>query len=878
LETGKIEWIPVRNIPGDVIFGVDRISLSADGRYIGFTVTASTQAGITSPGNLSIINTQGSLTDTTNINASIPNIMQSSEAIVFDRITGDYEMENQAQDGTPGNGASSSPILSADGRYVAFASASTNLVHGDINKYSDVYLRDRVSGSVELISVSSDGKQGNDNSGLTFWGRGYYSINISSDGRYVIFESAATNLGQGLNTECSRLQANVCNLLYVHDRQTGNTEWITALPNQDFSFFSEISADGRWITFMQSFYNCSPVQFFCSNVMVYDRERGWMTNLTKFDVESPTLPWSYSGSLVLPWESWESTALAFSPDNKLIALGGNDSKVRIWKIPDGGFSINKKIPDVILTSEGKDYFTALAFTPGREWLAASTTSGVVYVWELSNGTLLYTLKDQIDPIRKLVFSQDGAHLVISTLNEAWIWSIGEGGLIKESSFSYGIAAVHAIDIAPKGNMLATARGDGSVWLQNLPSGKIIGRLGAEQVAVSSMAFSEDGTLLATRASDGVMYLWQIAANASDAPSVTLINTFRSSGYIGELDFSPDNKYLASTGKVGEVTLWSVPDGKLFTISTSVPNGMVYSVAFSKDSSKLAAVFENEIVLWRIPTDRSSLFYVHSAIDTYSDSVPIPVATANDIPQLQSVDNVASVNLNLDQTTAVLPFPLIIPIHLPENMSFQEAIVYNDGSVWLRYDAYNQHVFQASLYIYEKIIGYSAPPTMTIGANADVIFTQVDASSGRASGEYVRGDWLWTQSIIPPTHDSLIGEVHDVWQWDNSSNSQRLRWQQNGLMIALYYQVYKPYKPVLSGSGHTYELLYVNSYLGQGDLVQIASGMILYSHMKIEITCNPPGHTEINPSKNSEVIGVGQSCSAPLQETHHRITNGSVVIK
>ncbi len=182
----------------------------------------------------------------------------------------------------------------------------------------------RVSRAVELISVNSVGKQGNDNSGLTFWGRGFYSVNISNDGRYVVFEFAATNLGHGLNLECSRLHANMCNILYVHDRLTGGTELVTALPNQDFSFFSEISADGRWISFMQSFYNCSPTQFFCSNVMLYDRQRGWMTNLTKFDEGTPSLPWSYYGSLVLPWESWESSALAFSPDGKLIALGGYD--------------------------------------------------------------------------------------------------------------------------------------------------------------------------------------------------------------------------------------------------------------------------------------------------------------------------------------------------------------------------------------------------------------------------------------------------------------------------------------------------------------------------------------------------------------------------
>jgi WD40 repeat protein/DNA-directed RNA polymerase specialized sigma24 family protein len=699
IKSSKRELIPIRNIPGDVMFGVDRISLSADGRYVGFTVTSADHAetlATNSPSDLSVQeNSNGGI----GLNTSIPTILQSSEAVVYDQFTGTYELENQAQDSTPGNGASSSPVVSADGRYVVFASASTNLVRGDINRYSDVFFRDRASGAIELISVSSDNTQGNENSGLTFWGRGFYSINLSNDGRFVVFESSATNLGLGLNSECSRLHVNVCNILYVRDRQTGSTEWITALPNQDFSFFSEISSDGRWITFMQSFYNCSSVQFFCSNVMLYDRQRGWMTNLTNFNGEIPILPWTYSDSLALPWETWESTALGFSPDGTLIALGGNDSKIRLWQISAVSHLINKDKPDSILVTDGIDYFSTLAFNPGGEWLAAGTTSGAVYIWKLSDGNLIYTLKNQSNPVRKLVFSEDGAHLVISTLNDASIWSIGDDKLIQENTVSFGITAVFAIDIPPKGNLLATARGDGSVWLQNLPGGKVTGRLGAEQVVVSSLAFSDDGSLLATRSSDGTINLWQVSATDAEIPAVTLSNTFQSYGYLGTLTFSPDNKYLASTGSVGEVTLWSVPDGKLSTISTSIPNGMVYSVAFSKDHTSLAAVFESEIVLWGIPQDYSSTFFNYSSQDTIIGSPPFAQSSGNDIVQFQEPTRTGEDwNLDIVQVAPLLEFPPLIPTHLPENINFQGARANVDGSLWLRYNTFSQ---QATLshYIY-----------------------------------------------------------------------------------------------------------------------------------------------------------------------------------
>jgi Tol biopolymer transport system component len=399
VETGKIDWIPIRSIPGDPVFGVDRISLSADGRYVGFTVDQTTQIRIISPAIPVTLDTQENSNGDKVINTIIPGTLNNSEAMVYDRLTGNIELENQAQDGNPGDGPSSSPVLSADGRYVAFVSRSTNLVGGDTNNHSDVFFRDRETGEVELISISSIGWKGRGDSGLSFGDRGFYSLNISRDGRYVVFNSVATNLGQDLYSNCNKLDISVCNILYVHDRQSGSTEWINALANQDTSYFPQISSDGRWVTFMQTVTNCTSSQYLCSNVMLYDRQHAWMTNLTKFGEESPSLPWSYSESLKIPWEAWESPAITFSPDGKLLALAGIDSKVRIWQISDSSNTFSNDKPVEILEPDGNDSFSALAFNPGGDWLAAGTTLGTVYIWELSDGKIHYILKNQQNLIR-----------------------------------------------------------------------------------------------------------------------------------------------------------------------------------------------------------------------------------------------------------------------------------------------------------------------------------------------------------------------------------------------------------------------------------------------------------------------------------------------
>src|SRR5262245_44433649 len=124
---------------------------------------------------------------------------------------------------------------SADGRFVVFATWATNLVAGDTNGFSDVFVRDRVTGQTTRVSLASDGTQGNDHS---------RAQDISADGRYVVFESWATNLVP----DDTNLQLDV----FRHDRQTGNTTRVSVGSNGEqgngSSSAARISADGRFVT------------------------------------------------------------------------------------------------------------------------------------------------------------------------------------------------------------------------------------------------------------------------------------------------------------------------------------------------------------------------------------------------------------------------------------------------------------------------------------------------------------------------------------------------------------------------------------------------------------------------------------------------------
>lgn len=113
---------------------------------------------------------------------------QAADIFVYDQTLQQLRRINLASNGSQADQPSSSPAISSDGRFVAFSSLATNLVPGDSNSASDIFVVDRTTGNVERVSMASDGSQAN---GASF------SPSISGDGRYIAFESESNNLDAG---------------------------------------------------------------------------------------------------------------------------------------------------------------------------------------------------------------------------------------------------------------------------------------------------------------------------------------------------------------------------------------------------------------------------------------------------------------------------------------------------------------------------------------------------------------------------------------------------------------------------------------------------------------------------------------------------------
>jgi Tol biopolymer transport system component len=184
------------------------------------------------------------------------------DIFVRDRKLGATNRVSVSSGGKQGNGGSRYPALSADGRFVAFESAATNLVKGDTNGAADIFVRDRKLGVTKRVSIATGGAQGDS---------GSVQPSLSADGRFVAFQSYATNLvPDDTNAEPD---------VFIHDRRTGVTKLVSVSSSgrqADSNSVPEgISAHGRFVAFWSFATNLVPGDTNdAGDVFVRDLRRG----------------------------------------------------------------------------------------------------------------------------------------------------------------------------------------------------------------------------------------------------------------------------------------------------------------------------------------------------------------------------------------------------------------------------------------------------------------------------------------------------------------------------------------------------------------------------------------------------------------------------
>ncbi len=249
------------------------VDVSADGRYVAFV--AEWQDGSTSgldvyvrdratgttelisvPGEVNTGSQDVSISDNGRyvaFSSSAANLVSAdtndtTDIFVRDRVTGTTERVSIASDGTQAYGegvwGSSITDISGDGRYVAFMSSANNLVPNDTNGVADLFLHDRVTGTTKRVNIANDGSQS------SYPVLGSYGFKLNGDGRYLAFNSMDSLSAEDTNSSSD---------IYVYDQVSDSVELVSKTydgsATNGGNFYPSISGNGRYVSFISTASN-----------------------------------------------------------------------------------------------------------------------------------------------------------------------------------------------------------------------------------------------------------------------------------------------------------------------------------------------------------------------------------------------------------------------------------------------------------------------------------------------------------------------------------------------------------------------------------------------------------------------------------------------
>jgi len=337
-------------------------SISADGRYVGFA------GGWTSFGSQ---NNSG------------------TDVFVKDVTSGTVSNEHKSSAGLYGNSGSGSPVISADGKALAFISASSNLVSGSSSSLYDIFVAGVGTNAIERVSTGTGGT-------LAANGR---SLNpdISGTGRYVAFESTTSNWATGGSTAQSDI--------FLKDRSTGTlTRISTSLTGGDGngeSSSAKVSNDGSIVVFESAASNLTSGDTNgYTDIFIWDKSDGSLTNLTSL-MTSVTNPNNSCLNPDIAYDNGWGGKIVFETARGLVAgdtnnatdiyaFNASDNTFQLVSSKSDGSAASLSSTDASISGDGR----FVVFTSYASNLVAGDTNGVadVFVKDLHTGAIALVSK------------------------------------------------------------------------------------------------------------------------------------------------------------------------------------------------------------------------------------------------------------------------------------------------------------------------------------------------------------------------------------------------------------------------------------------------------------------------------------------------------
>jgi len=271
------------------------------------------------------------------------------------------------------------------------------------------------------------------------------------------------------------------------------------------------------------------------------------------------------------------SALAFSPDAKMLAAASHDRSVNLWDV--GAGKLSGKIPSAAGVS-------SVAFMPKGDQIVSGESNGVVLIMQAGGARTIRAFRPDVTypwehtpAVQSVAVSPDGTRIA-SGYDEGSIkiWKLdGEAlGPIKVHD-----GAVTALTYLPDGGKLVSAGADGAVRIWNAATGQRLAGLTGHPGAILTLAMSHDGKWLAAGGSGAIVVIW----NAATGTVAHRLGT--RFGEVESVAFSKAGGRLAVGGNDGTIEWWNVTTGqRLATVTGHVRN--VQALAFSPDGSRFAS--------------------------------------------------------------------------------------------------------------------------------------------------------------------------------------------------------------------------------------------------------------------------------------------------
>lgn len=283
--------------------------------------------------------------------------------------------------------------------------------------------------------------------------------------------------------------------------------------------------------------------------------------------------------------------VAWSPDGKQLATGGDDGTTKVWDV------FSDELPALDSHEVGFDRTTwGVAWSQDGKRLATAHSLGNVTIWDATTGQGLFVLKSDRRRALSVAWSPDGSKLAIGGLDlKAKVWDVKSRRVLFELSGHKRDTTF--VTWRPDGKVLATASLDETAKLWDAATGGALQTLSGHVGRVRTASWSPDGKWLATAGLDQTVRVWDATSGAQ------VLNWHAHTAEVYSVAWSPDGKELVTASEDQTAKVWGTSTGRLL-VTLLGHEGTVHSAAWSPDGKRLVTASDDGTVrFWDAATGR-----------------------------------------------------------------------------------------------------------------------------------------------------------------------------------------------------------------------------------------------------------------------------------